>query len=201
MKGHSLPARCTKCDKVFQPQLGGIFVGGTIAEVSGNRISCPYCGGIALVGDGEYDTRGDKLVLNHGPAITREMMAQLEALKASVEAGEITREEAIAEADKIKPGLGDWFKINWMGLAGLVLGVTSLANDLATTSPSSTQVERLINVQEHSNELLARQIAVQEHQGHDLLDPIGKPDARAHAPNKGRRARYWPRDKPPGKIR
>lgn len=79
-------------------------------------------------------------------------MAALEALKAKVEAGAITPEEAVKEAEAIRPGLGKafmkWAGFNVVALASLGYAMTHDAQSSAADQRHEIQIVRMAKAQE-----------------------------------------------------
>jgi hypothetical protein len=117
-------AECTHCGHLFEFKslIGG---SGTIETVviSNSVTNCPKCGHRAKFVDGTYRYENQVLTFLDGPASSRETIAQFYGILRRAEAGDISIDDAIAEAGQLGPDFGTFLR--------RVLGSTELGNVVA----------------------------------------------------------------------
>lgn len=113
--------------------------------IGGGAESCPSCGHAAEVIPGRYDSFGAELRLLVDPGISPEALAALRRIAEQAQAGQITADEAKAEAERVAPGTGRLFDVhNWPGQAkatlyASIIGAASLVGAAYITSgPTQT---------------------------------------------------------------
>ncbi|QDY99489.1 hypothetical protein FQ775_03380 [Nitratireductor mangrovi] len=98
-----IPAYCTnrKCGAVFVNNVINIKHSLNI-RLSANFITrCPRCGSEARLVNGTFNERGKGLEFVSGPPLTKAILEHLRDIAQKAQSGEITPQEAIAEAGKI----------------------------------------------------------------------------------------------------
>ena len=117
-----LPCKCINCGFVFSTSLIETGPKVTGVTVQGCSVSCPRCAGVALVGDGTYNSVDDTLTLMAGPSSTAQLLGQLRRIAADARKNKLTGQEVLAEIADVSPDLAK--KLNVIGswpAVGLIL--------------------------------------------------------------------------------
>ncbi|QPX61733.1 hypothetical protein SEA_BUNKER_30 [Gordonia phage Bunker] len=164
-----IPALCRNCG-AYNPEPGVIdLVAPGSVTVSGTRVSCPVCGGMADLLDGEFGVMDQALVLLSGPEWTVGTLKRVKAILGAV-ASQEEADNAIAEIEEIAPGLADWIRrvaIGWSTANTLtaVQIIVAIVIPLLTTwmilggRPNDSEVQQ--NIQEKVTEELDRRLREQ----------------------------------------
>lgn len=102
-----IPALCSSCGALFASRT--ISIGGNVENLtlSGNKETCPYCGGSANLADGVFDVAGNILSVVSAPNVTKQMLAAFAtAVKKAYEERK-PLEELAKEVEKIDPTFGE----------------------------------------------------------------------------------------------
>jgi hypothetical protein len=98
----------------------GLFVATGAAVATGNAklsfshcgTNCPTCGGPSEILPGLYEPDGANIRLLLDPGVSPEALQALQKIIESVQAGTITPEQAIKEAEKVHTGWGRFFDVS-----------------------------------------------------------------------------------------
>lgn len=158
----TFPAFCPTCGNIFQSRLLATEGPATNITLSGNRETCPVCGGWAELPDGTFNVADDTIEVLSASRLTRERLLRLEAILGQARAGEMpveTAAEAIAiEAPALKPLLdrfsptmrGALIAFLWVVIQILLAqGVAELRDDSATKRDVQQAVEQAIDRCQH----------------------------------------------------
>ncbi|WP_306094989.1 hypothetical protein [Qipengyuania flava] len=113
-----LPATCPSC-KIHFPVANPVAGNVRKQIMMGNRATCPKCGGLAIMHDGEFELRENQLIFIDGPPLTATVLKDLERIASKATAGELTADEILAEVAGVSPELAK--KLRSKGLGPLVL--------------------------------------------------------------------------------
>lgn len=103
-----LPAKCLNpaCGHVFEKR--NVFGGsGAVIKIGGGEATCPLCGSPAAFGAGAYQLEQGALRLKDGPTLTREMIAQLEAIALKAQQSDLAAADVVDEVAGVSPELAD----------------------------------------------------------------------------------------------
>jgi hypothetical protein len=102
-----LPQFCIECGKVSPNPQFDLAEGGQIILENVQLVgTCPFCGGMAVVPEGNYrGLLGQLVAAIRQPNVTKEEIERLRDLAAQVESGSVTPEEAEEQARKLPPAL------------------------------------------------------------------------------------------------
>ncbi|MDX0555529.1 hypothetical protein GOL37_27285 [Sinorhizobium medicae] len=103
-----VPSYCTneKCGAIFVDQSVEIE-NSTHATISvGRGLRCPKCRSAARIANGTFNEKGGKLEFVSGPAITRAVVEQIYGIAQKASNGELTPQQAVAEAAALSPQWG-----------------------------------------------------------------------------------------------
>jgi len=130
--GPMLPCHCPNCNAIFPSRTFSIF-NARIYVGPNNTETCPVCGfASAEIVIGLFEALNDVLKLLAGPAITAEMIRDLQAITTAVLGQEISIEEGVAKAVSIVPDAGKFFKRLWTVLSVIAV-VTAISASVVTT--------------------------------------------------------------------
>ena len=107
MSGVQIPALCSSCGALFASRAFNISGNVKNLTLSGNKETCPFCGGWANIADGVFDVAGNVLSIVSAPNITKQMLGAFGA--AVKKAYEVKKppEELAKEVEKIDPSFGE----------------------------------------------------------------------------------------------
>lgn len=112
-----VPAYCAQCGDLFP---SGIALRRTgRADLSGNRVQCPNCRGMAEVASGTFSEGNDELRLIDGPPLTKMMLARLKDIAERAQKEIPTAELLLAEVAGVSPELAA--RLGRHGLSALAL--------------------------------------------------------------------------------
>jgi len=102
-----LPARCTRCGRVFEGHAIHIAAGATIEglELENNIEGCPYCGGVARVIEGTLSIRDGVVGVLDDAVVDPGLWQLLIDLTAQAREGAISPEEAVQEMAEKSPAV------------------------------------------------------------------------------------------------
>jgi len=107
MNGVQIPALCSSCGALFASRAFNISGNVKNLTLSGNKETCPFCGGWADIADGVFDVADNVLSIVSAPNITKQMLGAFGA--AVKKAYEVKKppEELAKEVEKIDPSFGE----------------------------------------------------------------------------------------------
>lgn len=135
----------------------GFGRGITFSNVS---FTCPRCGGTAAVQDGTYDFVGGFVAAFTAPGMTRKKVEAARDLAEKVASNDLSPIEAADQADTIKTGLGNFFRIahdrgiTFDRILALILGFLAFWSEFAPDEDA----EALREAAQMQNELSQRMI-------------------------------------------
>lgn len=144
----ALPAYCPRCHSIF-PFHGIALAPGVSIGLESNTTNCPVCGfGAARVADGIYRSTEDAIEVLSGPDSTRAMAEALKLVVERLKAGEISKEQALREAETISPryaALVDRFSRHGFAALGLFVALLTLYLQYESGRSSSKDAQRLLD--------------------------------------------------------
>lgn len=142
----TFPAYCPHCQTIFP--FRGIQAGFGTITFNDCKTNCPVCGNTeAKVSNGVYETAFDAVRLVTGPDSTRLMLEALKAVAERLRAGEISKEQALKEADVISPkyaALLDLFLKNGLPTLALLVAIITLYLQYDSGQSSENDAQKLL---------------------------------------------------------
>lgn len=105
----AIPAQCPRCHSIFP--FKGIATGPGVniknLHLKGNRTNCPVCGfHAATIADGIFSVANDAIEIISAPDATVEMLKAFAGIAKRASEGQISKEQATAEAEAVSPQFG-----------------------------------------------------------------------------------------------
>lgn len=107
MTGIVIPASCPNCGGFFASR--AFSISGNIQRMvlSGNRETCPFCGGMANIVDGIFNVANDVLSVVSAPNVTKQMLASFEEAIQFAYAHKSSPAQLASEVEKIDPSFAE----------------------------------------------------------------------------------------------
>lgn len=99
----NIPAICRTCGNTH---LSGFFISGTNQTLSGNKSTCPKCGGTSYLIDGVFDIKNDVLEIIESGEITDSLVGQIAELSKKAISKEVTPPEFLGGVATLDAALG-----------------------------------------------------------------------------------------------
>jgi hypothetical protein len=96
-----LPAYCPRCQIVFPSPINVTNAKNITVRNSGTN--CPRCGGYAELASGVFNATQDAIEVLSGPDSTRAIVEAFKGITERLKQGEISKDQAIKEAEEISP--------------------------------------------------------------------------------------------------
>jgi hypothetical protein len=164
----SIITRCSNCGFAFQSRAIKVVGSGNVI-MQGNQESCPRCGALTAIEDGEYTFVNG--VLSAFRAVNRESIERFREIIVAAEAGTISPEAAAAQAGQIHTHFAalvtQAFKL---GIPALLIAIVALYLQWAANHDSAITSQQLVQELQagrHVNEQILETL--------NRLDEAGRP--------------------------
>lgn len=107
MNAAIIPVACPNCGALFASR--GIQISGNVRNLtlSGNKETCPFCGGWANIADGIFNVADNIISVVTAPNITRQMLVAFSVAVKKAYVEKKPPEDLANEVGKIEPSFGD----------------------------------------------------------------------------------------------
>src|SRR6185312_8458720 len=132
------------------PATAFAFAPGVSLTILGMSTTCPTCGRISEILPGAYSAFKDRIDLLLDPSVSAEVLAALRTIVEAARDDKISAAEARGQAEKILPGAGKLFDINWSDqakatlYAGIIGAIALIAAAKLSSSSQNVTVQPVI---------------------------------------------------------
>lgn len=150
MNSALIPVSCPNCGALFASR--AFHISGNVRglTLSGNRETCPFCGGMAHIADGVFNVANNVLSVVSAPNVTKQMLAAFEKAVQVAYANKTAPEQLAKEVEKIDPSFGDAVRkagaSNHLYLAALLISLAAIKScSVEVKLDANRLIEQLTN--------------------------------------------------------